>query len=206
MKNTIQKFQDKWKKEDLEKLIFEENKSYLEIGRLYGVSDAYIRKVCSKLCIELPVRNAKNKKKTPHNKGKKKVKKCTCKHCKNEVIMSHPKQKYCSQLCQAKEKRRTKYQHYLANQKDYCKVLSLKFIKPHLLEEQSHQCAICNSPDTWNDKELTFVLDHVDGDASNNMKDNLRLLCPNCDSQLDTFKSRNKNSARKERYLKNYKN
>lgn len=25
----------------------------------------------------------------------------------------------------------------------------------------------------------------------------MRLICPNCDSQLDTYKSKNKNSARK---------
>lgn len=49
-------------------------------------------------------------------------------------------------------------------------------------------------------------MDHINGDAANNKRENLRLICPNCDSQLDTFKSKNKNSARKERYLKNYKN
>ena len=27
-------------------------------------------------------------------------------------------------------------------------------------------------------------------------RDNLRLVCPNCDSQLDTYKSKNKNSDR----------
>lgn len=54
----------------------------------------------------------------------------------------------------------------------------------------------------WNGKELHFVLDHIDGDASNNHQDNLRLICPNCDSQLDTYKSKNKNSARTHR--KNY--
>ena len=50
------------------------------------------------------------------------------------------------------------------------------------------------------DKEKYF------DDFVNNMKENLRLICPNCDSQLGTFKSKNKNSSRKERYLKNYKN
>ena len=53
--------------------------------------------------------------------------------------------------------------------------------------------------DTWNNKELHFILDHIDGDASNNWENNLRLICPNCDSQLDTYKSRNKNSARTHR-------
>lgn len=32
--------------------------------------------------------------------------------------------------------------------------------------------------------------------AANNKRDNLRCICPNCDSQLDTYKSKNKNGAR----------
>lgn len=48
----------------------------------------------------------------------------------------------------------------------------------------------------WNDKELIFILDHIDGDASNNKRNNFRLICPNCDSQLDTYKSKNKNGSR----------
>lgn len=36
----------------------------------------------------------------------------------------------------------------------------------------------------------------IDGNASNNRRDNLRCICPNCDSQLDTYKSKNKNGAR----------
>ena len=40
------------------------------------------------------------------------------------------------------------------------------------------------------------MLDPIDGNAENNNRENLRLVCPNCDSQLDTYKSKNKNSAR----------
>ncbi len=64
----------------------------------------------------------------------------------------------------------------------------------------------CNWIAQFSSKELVFILDHINGDASNNRRDNLRLVCPNCDSQLDTYKSKNKNSARKERYLKQIKN
>lgn len=45
-------------------------------------------------------------------------------------------------------------------------------------------------------KPLVFILDHIDGHANNNTRTNLRLICPNCDSQLDTYKSKNKNSDR----------
>jgi hypothetical protein len=51
---------------------------------------------------------------------------------------------------------------------------------------------------------LVFVLDHVDGDASNNQCENLRLVCPNCDSQLPTFKARNRGNERawrRQRYV-----
>ena len=40
------------------------------------------------------------------------------------------------------------------------------------------------------------------GTAKNNKRDNLRCICPNCDSQLDTYKSKNKHSDRKFRYKK----
>ena len=81
-------------------------------------------------------------------------------------------------------------------------------IRDYILQEQNCKCAICGIPNQWNEKLLNFVLDHIDGDASNSCRENLRLVCPNCDSQLETFKSRNKNSARNARkdYLKEHTN
>ena len=52
-------------------------------------------------------------------------------------------------------------------------------------------------------EEGVDILDHVDGDASNNRRENLRLVCPNCDSQLPTFKARNRGNGqawRRQRY------
>ena len=72
-------------------------------------------------------------------------------------------------------------------------------IREYIYKKQNYCCSICNQKNQWNEKELKFVLDHIDGNASNNEESNLRLICPNCDSQLDTFKSKNKNSARKHR-------
>ena len=75
-------------------------------------------------------------------------------------------------------------------------VLRALNIRDYILEKQNYKCAICGIENKWNSQSLHFILDHINGDASNNFEYNLRLICPNCDSQLDTYKSRNKNSAR----------
>ena len=71
-----------------------------------------------------------------------------------------------------------------------------KFERKRLLEFYGDECSICGMGSSWNGKNLVLVLDHIDGDASNNNSANIRFVCPNCDSQLDTFKSKNKKSAR----------
>jgi protein-arginine kinase activator protein McsA len=43
---------------------------------------------------------------------------------------------------------------------------------------------------------MLFVLDHIDGNWKNHKKENLRLICSNCDSQLDTYKNKNKKGGR----------
>ena len=81
-------------------------------------------------------------------------------------------------------------------------------IRDYILEQQKYRCAICGMNNEWNNKPLNFILDHIDGDASNSCRSNVRLICPNCDSQLDTYKSKNKNSTRNARkeYLKDHTN
>jgi hypothetical protein len=49
------------------------------------------------------------------------------------------------------------------------------------------KCLICGIKE-WNNNKITLEIDHIDGDPWNNKKENLRLLCPNCHSQTDTWK------------------
>jgi hypothetical protein len=66
-------------------------------------------------------------------------------------------------------------------------------LRKKLLKEGifNNKCSCCGISE-WNNKEITMHLDHIDGDSSNHKKDNLRMLCPNCHSQTDTWCGRNK--------------
>jgi hypothetical protein len=70
--------------------------------------------------------------------------------------------------------------------------LKNRLIKDGLLENKCSSCGITD----WQGKPLNMELDHVDGNKYNHKFDNLRMLCPNCHAQTDTYRS--KNRAKKE--------
>ena len=52
-------------------------------------------------------------------------------------------------------------------------------------------CEICGLTNEWNGGKLVMILDHKDGNNQNHALENLRFICPNCNSQLPTTGSRN---------------
>lgn len=69
-----------------------------------------------------------------------------------------------------------------------------------LIKTVGYTCAECTIQD-WNQKPITLQIDHIDGNAENNLPKNLQFLCPNCHSQTDTWGGRNKGSGRRSRGL-----
>lgn len=49
-----------------------------------------------------------------------------------------------------------------------------------------YKCSICNQEPIWNGKELTLILDHINGNSRDDRLGNLRWVCPNCNQQLET--------------------
>lgn len=110
---------------------------------------------------------------------------------------------YCGNACQALARRNAKTKQWLETGEAYIGGRREHYIRQYLSDAQSGCCAICDGANAWQGLPLALVLDHMDGDPTNNRRENLRLICPNCDSQLPTYKSRNRGKGRhyrRERY------
>ena len=130
-----------------------------------------------------------------------------CLNCDKALTREQRKRnKFCSSLCANDYKKKKYLENWLISGKlDYSSNTMIKVdsvYRKYIEKEQDNKCAICGIPDIWNGDKLIFVLDHIDGDSSNHNRNNLRLVCPNCDSQLPTYKYHNRNSSRDYRKYK----
>jgi 5-methylcytosine-specific restriction endonuclease McrA len=76
----------------------------------------------------------------------------------------------------------------------YTSIPSLKrrLLAKGLLQRRCLECGLTD----WRGAPLALVLDHINGDPRDHRLGNLRLLCPNCNSQTPTFAGRNKRLRR----------
>lgn len=118
-----------------------------------------------------------------------------CLGCGATLVKRHQKL-FCSNRCQRAMERDRNVARWLETGIALPSSGTGHYIRLYLLDAQKQACAICFGTTLWQGLELRLVLDHIDGDASNNRRENLRLVCPNCDSQLPTFKARNRGKGR----------
>lgn len=69
-------------------------------------------------------------------------------------------------------------------------------LKERIIENNiiPYECAMCGNEGRWRGKELVLQLDHINGDNTDNRKENLRFLCPNCHTQTETWTGKNQDS------------
>ena len=72
-------------------------------------------------------------------------------------------------------------------------------IRKYLFDKYNCKCQNCGWSETnFYTNTIPLEIHHIDGNYQNNSEDNLQLLCPNCHSLTETYKSHNK-LGRKER-------
>jgi hypothetical protein len=56
---------------------------------------------------------------------------------------------------------------------------------------KQRMCELCGQGELWRGRRMALILDHSNGVGTDNRIENLRIVCPNCASTLDTHCGRN---------------
>jgi len=149
-------------------------------------------KFCSRSCAA----KFNNKKFPKRTNGRTKPK---CAFCKAELALYD--RKFCNGICQGEF-----YFLLKIEEIKHGKCNSPSTLKKWLKREHGDKCSNCEQEPIWHDNPLMMQLDHIDGNSDNNKPENLRLLCPNCHSQTETFSGKcGKKNTKRNRYLRKFK-
>ena len=119
--------------------------------------------------------------------------KIDCAVC-GKPVAKHAK-KFCSLLCQQQDRHNNKLQQWLDGE-DVTK--ENRYLRRFLIETRGNQCSVCGIEE-HNNKAIVFEVEHIDGNSENNKPENVCLICPNCHSQTDTYKGKNRGKGRHSR-------
>ena len=119
-----------------------------------------------------------------------------CLICGKEL--SKGQTKFCSQEHSIQYRNQQNIQNWLdGNDEGWSGTGIKKFVRKFMLEKANYKCELCG----WGKENpyshlIPLEIHHKDGNYKNNTLDNLQVLCPNCHSLTDTYKSMNSDSTR----------
>lgn len=122
--------------------------------------------------------------------------KYVCLNCNKDIPFKGYTQyhKYCNNQCQQSHRAKLAYEKHKQNFfEGKCK--SRPRIRQILAEIRGYKCEVCGLSE-WQGKEIVLQVDHINGDPYNDSPENLRLICPNCHSQTNTFAGANRGNGR----------
>jgi hypothetical protein len=175
------------------KELYDNGKSFSEIGRIYNVDHTVISRHIRKFYNDIKDRRHDECHKNEYH----------CLNCGNEIKYGSTKSnKFCSIKCQ----KDYTHKEYIKRWKDGLedgmrgKYSISDHIRKYLLDKYNNSCQICEwgkeNPYTG---KIPLEIHHIDGNYKNNKEENLQILCPNCHSLTNTYKSSNKTGfARKD--------
>lgn len=116
-----------------------------------------------------------------------------CPHCGNPV--KNAASTYCSQECSTTAREQDRTSKYLSG---IDRKVTNRWLYGFLVRTRGNKCSIC-SIESWNDKPIRLEVEHINGNSEDNDPENVCLICPNCHSQTDTYKGKNKGQGRHSR-------
>ena len=137
-------------------------------------------------------------------------KQCAYELCGEQIPRKGRKKinKYCSSLCSSEDKKYTKIQSWIKGEWDGSTNAHGELsnaIKLFLIEEAGFKCTECGwdkiNPTTG---KCPLEVDHIDGNSTNNLRENLKVLCRNCHSLTPNFKALNQDGRGKRQWRKKY--
>lgn len=117
--------------------------------------------------------------------------------------------KYCSTKCQHEYARKEYIRSWQNGEVDGNKGIDQisNHVRNYLFEKYENKCCKCG----WNEINehtgyIPLTVNHIDGNYSNSIEENLELICPNCHSLTPSYGGRNKGNGRPYRQLWRYRN
>ena len=174
-------------------------KTYAEISNELGCSKSLISFHCNDSVRKRAAEYQQNKRTGKEfARLKSKLPPKTCDNCGCDI---KPKatNRFCSIRCQHDLQFKTMYREWINDV--FIGRLGKSFLKRAVAYRDGYKCSVCGIKD-WNQKPITFEVEHINGNSEDNSPDNLCLICPNCHSQTDTYKGKNKGSGRYARTIR----